>query len=45
MNLRSHDCYRGEKQGSASATEAQRTQRRKDAAVEESVNAQLLATE
>jgi hypothetical protein len=45
MNQRSNGCYSGEKQRNASATEAQRTQRRKDATVEESVNAQLLAVE
>jgi hypothetical protein len=39
MNQRSHGNYGGEKQENVSAAEAQRTQRRKDAAVEESAKA------
>jgi hypothetical protein len=39
MNQRSHGDYSGEKKKNASATEAQRTRRRKDATVEESVKA------
>jgi hypothetical protein len=39
MNQRNHGDYIGEKQKNASATEAQRTRRRNDATVEESMKA------